>query len=321
MTLQWNRKCKLTIQINGSGPEALDLSDFKIVFNVGQPDVNTPKYAEIYIYNVSLETMNLLAGVDNLNTDNQVLLEVGYGDEALTTLFKGTVFQYRRGRDNPTDTWLCVLALSSDKTVNYQTISETIPAGSTINNMKDQLLAGYQQAGLQLGESPELSSQQLIRGRVVFGSLHENMLQFAKENECAISVADGGITMSLNDRYITLHDVQVLSAETGMIGMPQLTSEGLKVNCLLNPKMVYAGRVQVDMTNLQTEAYDIQYGQQEVDQIFKNPKLAIGAEGVFVILSVIHRGDTRGNQWITELICKSINGVTPKSGVAITAVG
>lgn len=321
MSLQWDRKCKLTIQIGGAGPEALDLSDFKVVFTIGQPDISKPKYAEIYIYNVSLATMNKLAGVDNLNNDNQILLEVGYGNEALTTLFKGTVFQYRRGRDNQTDTWLCVLALSSDRAVNYQVINLSIPAGTSVNNVKQRLIESYEKAGLQVGENPGLSDRQLIRGRVIFGSLHNKMLQFAKENECVISTADGEITMVNTGKYTNVYDVQVLTAKTGMIGMPQLTSEGLQVSCLLNPKMVFMGRIQVDMTNLQTELYDIDYAKQEVDKVFKNPRLAIGAEGVFVILSVIHRGDNRGKEWRSDLICKSINGVTPKSGVANTTVG
>lgn len=321
MSMQWDRKCKLTIQIDGSSNQALDLSDFKIVFNIGQASTEKPKFAEIYIYNLSLATMNLLAGVDDLNTDNQVILEVGYADSGLEILFKGNVFQYRRGRDNQVDTWLCVLAQSSDAVVKYQTISESIPSGTTIDSMKQRLMLGYEQAGLQLGESPELSSQQLIRGRVVFGSLHDKMLQFAKENECAISVADGGVVMTQNDRYTLETDVQVLTAKTGMVGMPQLTSEGLQVTCLLNPKMKFMSRVQVDMTNLQTEAYDIEYGQQGLDQPFKNPRLALGAEGVFIILSVTHHGDTRGNDWYSDLICKSINGITPKSGVLITSVG
>ena len=321
MTIQWDRKCRLTIQIDGSGPEALDMSDFKIVFNVGQPDTSKPKFAEIYIYNVSLQTMNLLCGVDDSNIKNLVVLEVGYGSEELTTLFKGEVFQYRRGRDNQTDTWLCILAQSSSEIINYQTISQTVPAGTTVDDVKNKLMFTCEEAGLQVDETPQLSENKLIRGRVFFGSLHENTLQFAKENNCVISVADGGISMIEASKYSIENEVQFITARTGMIGMPQLTSEGLKVNCLLNPKMKYKTRVKVDLSNLQTEAYDIEYGQQDKDQVFKNPKSAIGAEGVFVIMSVIHRGDNRGNDWYSELICTSINGTTPLTGVAITSVG
>ena len=77
MTLQWKRNCKLTIQIDANEPKALDLSQFKIVFNIGQATNEQPKAAEIYIYNLSSETMNLLAGVDSQKINTQVILECG----------------------------------------------------------------------------------------------------------------------------------------------------------------------------------------------------------------------------------------------------
>ena len=56
MTLQWKRNCKLTIQLDQSEPKALDLSEFKITFQVSQPTTEQPKAAEIYIYNLSSQT-------------------------------------------------------------------------------------------------------------------------------------------------------------------------------------------------------------------------------------------------------------------------
>jgi len=114
--------------------------------------------------------------------------------------------------------------------------------------------------------------------------------------------------------------VQILTAKTGMVGMPQLTSDGLKVTCLLNPKMKWGGRVQVDMSNLQTEGYDISYGGQEVDQAQKDPRMATNAGGLFLIRSVEHYGDTRGNDWYTDLVCIGIDAMVPKSGITVESV-
>jgi hypothetical protein len=73
--------------------------------------------------------------------------------------------------------------------------------------------------------------------------------------------------------------------QTGVIGMPQLTSEGLNITCLLNPKLKWGGRVQVDMTNMQTESYDINYGGQMVDQPYKNPNLATEQMDVYYLFN------------------------------------
>lgn len=318
MTLQWKRNCKLTIQIDANEPKALDLSQFKIVFNVGQATNEQPKAAEIYIYNLSASTMNLLAGVDSQKINTQVILECGYGSE-LSVVFKGRVFQYRRGRDNPTDTWLCVLAISGDAVQNDALVNQSIPAGTSKNEVSNILVSETNKYGLVTGEIASISEQQYPRGRVFFGSLHDSIQQFGKENNIDFDYSDDVIS-SINKLGFSVEPVQVLTPKTGMVGMPQLTSEGLTVKCLLNPKLKRKGRIQVDMSNLQTESYDIGYSSQQVDQPYKNPKLATNAEGIFIIQAIEHSGDTRGDEWYTHLVCTAINAVVPKSGITINAV-
>lgn len=318
MTLQWKRNCKLTIQIDANEPKALDLSQFKIVFTVGQATSEQPKAAEIYIYNLSASTMNLLAGVDSQKINTQVILECGYGSE-LSVVFKGRVFQYRRGRDNPTDTWLCVLAISGDAIQNDALVNQSVPAGTSKNDVSNILVSETNKYGLVTGEIANISEQQYPRGRVFFGSLHDSIQQFGKENNIDFDYSDDVIS-SISKLGFSVEPVQVLTPKTGMVGMPQLTSEGLIVKCLLNPRLKRKGRVQVDMSNLQTQAYDIGYSSQQVDQPYKNPKLATNAEGMFIIQAIEHSGDTRGDEWYTHLVCTAINAVVPKSGITINAV-
>lgn len=318
MSEQWMRQCKLTVQIDKEQPQALDLSDFHIYFHISQPTTEAPKAAEIYIYNLSKTTMDLLCGADDQKASSKVLLEVGYESSGLEILFKGEVFQYRRGRDNQVDTWLCILAVSGKVVKTEKTVGISIPAQTSVNETKNILLKEYEKAGLQLGYSPELSDQKFIRGQVLFGSLDLNMQQFSKDNDLAYTLSDEEIHMRIVDRY-TIEPLHILTAKTGVVGMPQLTTEGLKITCLLNPKLKWGGRVQVDMTNMQTESYDIAYGQEGVDQTFKNPNLASGVNGMFIICSSEHSGDNRGNDWHTSLVCIAVGGTVPKSGISITA--
>lgn len=318
MTLQWMRNCKLTIQVDANEQQALDLSKFKIVFQVSQATTEQPKAAEIYIYNLSDATMNKLAGVDSQKINTQVILECGYGSE-LSVVFKGRVFQYRRGRDNPTDTWLCVLAISGDAVQNEAVVNQSVPAGTSKKELGNLLVEETNKYGLITGEVAEISEQQYPRGRVLFGSLHDSIQQFGRENNVEFDYSDNVIS-SINSLGFSVEPVQILSPTTGMVGLPQLTSEGLIVKCLLNPKLKRKGRVQVDMSNLQTESYDTGYSGQQVDQPFKNPKTATNAEGMFIIQAIEHNGDTRGDDWYTHLVCTAINAVVPKSGITINAV-
>lgn len=263
--------------------------------------------------------MDTLCGDDTQRSGSRVILEVGYEGAGLETLFKGEVFQYKRGRDNQTDTWLCILAVSGNVVKTETAVGISVPAGTSVNETKNILLEEYKKAGLQLGHTPELSDQKLIRGRVIFGSLDLNMQQFSKDNDMAYTLSDDEIHMRVVDKY-TIEPLHILTPKTGVIGMPQLTTEGLQITCLLNPKLKWGGRVQVDMTNMQTESYDIAYESAGKDQPFKNPKLASGVNGMFIICSAEHSGDNRGKDWYTSLICIGVGATVPKTGLSITGV-
>lgn len=319
MAEQWLRKCKLTVQINKNEPIALDLSDFHITFQVAQPTTDQPKYAEIYIYNLSAKTMNLLAGDDNQIKDTQVLLEVGYQSTALNLLFKGNVFQYRRGRDNQTDTWLCILAQSSDKYKQNAVINQSVPAGVSINDMNQLLMGEVQKYNVEQGYTPTLSNQQYARGRVFFGSLDRHVQQFCADNNLNFHVSDDVLNMYKIGHYIEKPAISI-TRHTGMIGMPELTTEGLNVSCLLNPELQRGGRIVVDLGNLQTEAYDIQYGKQGIDQPQKNANTATNKQGYFIVQSVQHFGDNRGDTWYTQTVSTAPGAVQPMTGISIKGV-
>lgn len=53
---------------------------------------------------------------------------------------------------------------------------------------------------------------------------------------------------------------------------------------------------------------------------YKNPNLATGADGMFIICSIERTGDNRGNDWHDSLVCIAVGGTVPKSGVSITGV-
>ncbi|MFX6145246.1 hypothetical protein ABTF59_18870, partial [Acinetobacter baumannii] len=82
-----------------------------------------------------------------------------------------------------------------------------------------------------------------------------------------------------------------MNANTGMVGMPQLTTEGLMVNCLLNPQLRRGRRIHVDTSSIQTQAFDFDYQSQGVYQPQKDLKTAGGINGIYIIKAVEHYGD------------------------------
>lgn len=319
MTTQWMRNCRLTIQVDENAPDALDFTDFKMTFVVSQPTTEQPKAAEIYIYNLSHETMNKLAGVDDDKKNTQVILACSYGDDEPEVIFKGRVFQYRRGRYSQVDTYLCILAIAGDQVRNDAIINQSVPAGTPIEGLNELIVEEAKKYGIDAGNLVQLSDQKYPRGRTLFGSFHGLIERVGRENNITYDYSEGVLNSTELDKF-SIQPIFVLTAETGMIGMPQLTSEGLVVKCLLNPKLKRMDRIQIDLTNMQSENYNIAYSGQQVDQPYKTPKLATNAQGVFVIQAIEHSGDTRGDEWYSNMVCTALGAVVPKTGISINAV-
>lgn len=317
---QWKRNCRLTVQVQKGQDDALDLSEMRIKFRIGQATVDNPKFAEIYIYNLSPATMNRLSGENGFGEVGQtVILEAGYASE-LDIVFKGQVFQYRRGRDNPTDTWLCILAQSGNNAINYAVVNKAVPAGMTQQQIRDDLKSEFKKCGVDAGYMCDVSDQALPRGKTFSGMLRDYVKQFTQTNNTDLVIEDDKAVM-IPRGGSNGEPAFVMTPETGLIGMPQLTTEGLRVTCLLNPRLKWGGQVQVDMSRIQTQGFDVGYAGQYVDQPYKDIKSAQGINGFYNIVSVNHDGDTRGDNWYTELVCVGVGSkATPLTGAAIKAV-
>ena len=222
MAEQWLRRCKVKVQKKQGAEEALDLSSFKIYAHISQATTDAPKAAEIYIYNLSTNTMNALAGEDNENLGATVTIEVGYQNTPIELLFKGQVFQYRRGRDNPVDKWLRILAQSGDHLKTYATVNQCVPAGTTIDEAGKILVAETVKHDIEQGEVPALSDQAYPRGRVFFGGLYSHLEQYYNENNVFLDVDDGILNANTYVGYRT-EPMIILNRQSGMVGIPQLT--------------------------------------------------------------------------------------------------
>lgn len=330
MSEQFGRKCRLTVQI---APEveavdettspgvrlALDLSDMRIVFRVNQATTDNAQFAEIYVYNLSEDTMNTLEGEAVVTAGQKVILEAGYGDD-MGIIFKGDVFQVRRGRESQTDTWFCMLAQAGNKALSTAVVKQEFAAGTTPVQQRDFLKEQFKKCGVEAGYMCDVSKDQgLPRSKSVMMALMDFLRQFCKDNNTEAFIEDD--TLSMIPRGGNNGEPAfVLNTRTGLVGMPQLTTDGLNVTCLLNPRLKHGGQIEVDQNSIQTQSYDVTYGGQYIDQTQKSLQTAGGKQGRYNIVSVSHAGDTRGNDWYTQLIAVGVGAQVQISGTSIKAV-
>ena len=116
------------------------------------------------------------------------------------------------------------------------------------------------------------------------------------------------------DGKVNFHDLTdtlagkaiVLTSQTGMIGVPEATQQGIEVRCLLNPLIQTGTRIQLDNKSINTTRNNLVTGTYSGDfQFFANTS----DDGVYCVLVAEHEGDTRGHgdDWLTKITALSLD--------------
>lgn len=287
---QWLRACSLVLaDASGSG---LEMAELRVTFATKKGDTETPNSAEIRVYNLSPATMSKAE-----KEFTRVVLQAGY-EGNLGVIFEGTVRQFRKGRENGTDTYLEIRAADGDKAYNFATVNSTLAAGSKPEDRVRTCQEAFAAKGTGAGYMPTLSGNALPRGKVMYGMARKYMREEARNTDCTWSFQDGKMVMLENKKYLPGEAV-VLTHETGLIGTPEMTNEGVKLRCLLNPRLRVGGRVKLDNSSIQEAKTDLK------NQAQRSPKK--DSDGFYRILKVEFSGDTRGQDWYADLICVGLD--------------
>ena len=290
MTTQYKRQAKLLI---GAGTSLIDLSEMAIEFEVQAPNVETPKTAYIRVYNLSPDTAK------RVTTEGaQVILSAGY-EGNFGTIFNGQLIQARIGRENGTDTYLDLTAAVGDYTYNHGFLNFTVSAGSDVTGRLGMIANAV---GLKTGviQAPP-DAPKLPRGQVFFGLARDHL-----RTQCATIGADwcindnGELDVIASGSYKP-GDIPVINAGSGLIGVPEQTEIGVMVRCLLNPNLQQNMLIQLDNAQIQQYGYSTNFFSQAGAAFVPS----LSADGKYKVLVVNHVGQTRGNDWYTDLICYS----------------
>ncbi|WP_353164147.1 phage protein [Acinetobacter guillouiae] len=312
MSENWNRACQLIVGLEKGSSEALDFSNMRIAFEVRQALDAQPAITEVLIYNLSTETMNKFKG-----EGQDIALYAGY-EGNLGLIFQGQVFQFRRGRESPTDTYLCIVAQNADVHHNFAVLKGTLAAGRDLEHEKQAIFESFKANGAQCGYlAPAVNEAKAPRGKTYCGATVDYMKEYADNNNQDLAYDSNGAITLINRKQPPAAKAYVLSTANGLTGMPQLTASGLSAECLLNPKIKVGDQIQIKESLVQTQNYDTGYGQQEVDKDFKQ---AFGADGYYKVVGVSHAGDTRGDIWQTSIVALGVGATQAVTGVAIHGV-
>lgn len=342
MSQNWMRHFELQI-VSESG-NGISLSDFKVVFNINWTVTRWPAAGTIKIYNLSADTasrilgkefakVKIIAGYDglarNINASQVGVVTNLEADQVgkvngtnFGEIFSGDIRYTLTGRDGPTDNWILIQAVDGHKAFTNAYVVKTLSAGYKVADVQAALMQNFNLHGITQGTRGNFPATVFPRGRVLYQPARDVMDNVAGQCGATWQLSGGQLQMVPVDKYV--RDLIVLNSDTGMIGMPQQTMDaGINVCCLINPNIRINGLIQID----QSSVYRASLSEDKILKISKRVSetrvegkppddvknlqpSAIAADGVYIVYSIDYSGDTRGQAWYMNLMCRPKNNAT-----------
>jgi hypothetical protein len=262
--LQFGRSASLIFGVYGTLGVAFD--DLRITFDVTKTKRSSANQATVTVYNLAERNRKRLQA-----KGTALSLLVGYGG-AMQLLCSGEVNHGTVAYQSPN--WVSAAEiLDGQGALRESALSRTWPTG-TPKSLVYATLAGAL-TGIALGPVEALPFVGITSAPLsVSGSVRTSLDMIASAWGFTWSIQDGIIeARQIGGIGNGLATAPLLSPQTGLIGSPEWTDDGLDVRCLLTPSVRPGGRVVVQSKT---------------------------ANGVFQVESVRHSGDTHGSDWTTS---------------------
>lgn len=305
---QWKRKVQVVI---GKGGTGLLVENLRVQFEVAKTIESAPNVAVIRIFNLHPDNEAKIK-----NEFDEVLLNAGY-EGAMRLVFRGNikhVYRYRDGNDYITE----IEAGDGDKDFRKAVMNETLAAGTTTSQLVDRAVGTFKGVGGTTKGHVQVNERERIRGKVISGNTRDVLHDVARESGANWSIQDGQLVIvSTND--VLPGEAIVLRADTGMLGAPEINDKGIAVKCLMNPALRVNGAIKLDNNGIKAkrvkaQALATKREKQETNAPLgrENEQLVrLDPDGIYKVLKLTHKGDNRGQDWVSEIECIGLDQPIP----------
>jgi hypothetical protein len=256
-----------------------------------------PNKSTLQIYNLAPKTRN------SITEGKRVIIEAGYNKGQYGLIYDGDVVVVINSGANGINKLTQIVAQDGDLFLNSGFINVSYASGQKSIDYFNQAV------GLAGGETDSITDDAkestLPRGKAMFGNTGDYMRQFAKNEDALFFIDDGKINL-VKAADPPRGEVVSLSPASGLIGTPEMTEDGIKGKCLLNPMFKLNGLVHIDNSHVELST--------------GRSLAAKGGElstGIYKIIQFIHTGDTRGNDWYTDFVGIAQPGIEPVTGASL----
>ncbi|MDL2289130.1 hypothetical protein LJC32_07155 [Oscillospiraceae bacterium OttesenSCG-928-F05] len=285
----YGRKYKVIVATTGT--TGIEVTNLHCLFTIEKSMTTDPNNSIIQIYNLAPNTQNEI-----LTNSSRVIIEAGYDGPQYGLIFDGDIVRAMKRGGNSIDKITEIIAQDGDLFLNSGVISVSYAAGQTAEDTI-RGMAGIADPDMSIGSlSENLSGTALARGKALFGQPKDYARSIAKGEEALFYVCDRKICL-VKPMDLPTDEIVSLSPSSGLIGTPEQTEDGVKARCLLNPLLNLNKLVHIDNDLVQQDA-----------------DMGALSTGVYKIIALTHKGDTRGQEWYTDFTGIAQPGMIPQTG-------
>lgn len=280
---------------------SIDLSDLRVTFQIRHNMSNTPQRGIVRIYNI---TRGL---ADRFDRDSvRVTIVAGY-ENNYAIIFDGKTSFSSYGQTTGTDTYLDLALNESFEWLQNNHISRTFQAGATRDDVMTVIKQSLNDANVSTTDVGALPRKTYRRAKVIYqrgATTAQNMAKEAYGHHGYFFIQHGNAMLSSFNKPVGAAPVKI-SQSTGMIGLPQVGSGAISVQVLLNPSLFVGRDVHLDLEDVNNPVTIAPAGSIG-GGAFMPRSILRRTHGIFRIADLEFIGDSRGNEWYTNLTCMFI---------------
>lgn len=274
-------------QFSGTEENTVIIQDLPISAEITKQGGDSKNSAKVTIENLKLETVKQLTVLSFKRMEtykNIIQIDAGTKGAELTTVFIGEITSSIPKIDDSG-----VLSLEIEALVGYYpALIASAPVSVQGTTTIDELMKGFAQEAEYEYENKGITGS--VANSVFIGSPIAKARQLAKQADIDLIIDNQKFTIQ---PFVAPKEDEppLLSANTGMIGYPSFSTDGIEVNCLFNDKVKIGG-------------------------YFKLESILPHASGEWQIVKVVHKLDanqTSGGAWDTT-VSGVISGDEAKDG-------
>lgn len=311
--MAFGRKTRVTIYTSEGYKQIFESNSvknnrgLKIVGDIKKYYAIQPPEATIDIYNLSaIEAGNILnmkyKKVGNKYVEQQlrIKVEAGYEYGYFGEIFDGEILKPTMIKPDPNNTQLRLTCLDGANFVAAGgTLTTTFNDGINYYSVAEQI-KNNSNIDFRLELSDTLKDRTVDGSFLVNGTLYDTFQELANEADVTFSFKNQTLTLQTWEEMVnSQQDVFVLNSDTGLMGIPALTNDGLTVQSVLNPNYDVLKRIKLNNADISINQPDY----------LANRELGawLSSDGLYFIIELQHQFDTTTGTFCSNLKCVANN--------------